>query len=150
MKKIIVFTFSLFASFLAFAQEALPQKTYRFDEDPNLMNDLLKSISIISTLGLIFTFIVVLLKTHYDYRLKKNMVDRSVPENIVTAFLQKNSKDPSTDAIKWVALLLGAGFGLLIASSIRPLGFLSFAIMLISVALAYLGYYYYEKKKSEF
>ena len=67
-----------------------------------------------------------------------------------SAFLQKNNKDSSTEAIKWVALLLGAGFGLLIASSIRPLGFQSLAIMLISVAMAYLGYYYYEKKKSEF
>ena len=150
MKKIIVFTFSLCTSYIALAQDAVPGKTYRLDEDPHMLNELLSSISILSTLALIFTFVVVLLKTHYDYRLKKNMVDRSLPENIVSAFLQKNNKDSSTEAIKWVALLLGAGFGLLIASSIRPLGFQSLAIMLISVAMAYLGYYYYEKKKSEF
>ncbi len=150
MKKIIVFTFSLCTSYFALAQDVSLSKQYKLEEDPNMLKQILDAGSVIAVLALIFTFIVVLLKTHYDYRLKKNLVDRSVPENIVSAFLQKNSKDPSTDAIKWVALLLGAGFGLLIASSIRPLGFLSFAIMLISVALAYLGYYYYEKKKSEF
>ncbi len=147
MKKIIVFTFSLCTSFLVFAQDTQLQRPYKLEEDGNFMNELLKSISILSVLGLIFTFIVVLVKTHYDYRLKKNMVDRSVPENIVSAFLQKNGKDASSDAIKWVALLLGAGFGLLIVSTMRPLGFSSFAIMCISVALAYLGYYYYVKEK---
>jgi len=89
-------------------------------------------------------------KTHYEYRLKKNLIDRSVPENIVSQFLKPNLNEDSREAIKWVAILLGAGIGLAVVSFINhSLGIHSLAIMIISVALGYLAYYYFTKKKQE-
>ena len=150
MKKLVALITVLASSFYAYSQDVVAQKTYTISEDAGLMHKAHVSLTVICILLIALSFIIIMTKTHYEYRLKKNLIDRSVPENIVIQFLKPNPKEDSREAIKWVSILLGAGIGLAVVSFINhSLGIHSLAIMIISVALGYLAYYYFTKKKQE-
>jgi Zn-dependent protease with chaperone function len=72
-------------------------------------------------------------------------VDKGVPENIASSILQTNSKESRHINIKWFALLAGIGAGLTIVNYTLPLGIHSLAIMMFSISLSFLGYFFYLK-----
>ena len=80
-----------------------------------------------------------------DNRLKARMIEKGISDNIVEKFLQPDSKDIKGQAMKWFLLLSGIGVGLTISSLFLPIGIHSLAIMTFSIALSFLGYYFFLK-----
>ena len=99
----------------------------------------------ILVLYLFITFILAIIRSFLDFRLKSKMVDKGVSEKIVDQFLQPG-KDSKAQAIKAFLILAATGIGLAIINYTLPLGFHSIAILAISLSLAFLGYFYFLKQ----
>lgn len=100
----------------------------------------------IFVLGLFMIFILVILKRIMEYRLKNKIVEKGVPENIISSILQPNSKEDRNINIKWFAILAGVGAGLTIIYYTLPLGIHSLAIMAFCIAASFLGYFFFLKQ----
>jgi hypothetical protein len=92
------------------------------------------------------TFILAIIKTILDFRLKSRMVDKGVSDKVVEQFLQPQNRDAKTQAIKAFLILAGIGVGLTAINFTSPIGIHSFAIMAFSIALSFLGYFYFIKR----
>jgi hypothetical protein len=92
------------------------------------------------------TFILAIIKTILDFRLKSKMVDKGVSDKVVEQFLQPQNRDAKTQAIKAFLILAGIGVGLTAINFTSPIGIHSFAIMAFSIALSFLGYFYFIKR----
>ena len=96
--------------------------------------------------GLFMTFILLVLKRVYDYRLKTKIVEKGVPENIIASILQPSRNEDGNSNIKWFSILAGIGAGLTIVNYTQPLGIHSLAIMSFCISISFLGYYFFTKK----
>lgn len=94
----------------------------------------------------IMVFILALLKKLLEHRLKNKIVDKGIPENLVTSILQTSNSDEKHINIKWFAILAGIGAGLLLVYYTKPLDIHSLAIMAFSISLSFLGYYFFTKQ----
>jgi hypothetical protein len=90
-------------------------------------------------------FILAFLKSILEHRLKNKIVDKGVPENVVSSILQSSTGEEKHRNIKWFAILAGVGAGLLIVYYTQPLDIHSLAIMAFSISLSFLGYYLFLK-----
>ena len=81
----------------------------------------------------VMAFILSFLKKILEHRLKNKIVDKGIPENVVSSILQTNSGEQKHINIKWFALLAGTGAGLLIVYYTKPLDIHSLAIMAFSI-----------------
>jgi hypothetical protein len=90
-------------------------------------------------------FILAFLKSILEHRLKNKIVDKGVPENVVSSILQSSTGEEKHRNIKWFAILAGVGAGLLIVYYTQPLDIHSLAIMAFSISLSFLGYYLFIK-----
>jgi hypothetical protein len=90
-------------------------------------------------------FILTVAKRIMDYRLKNKIIEKGIPENIISSILQTNPKEDRNLNIKWFAILSGLGIGLIIVNYTQPLGIHSLAIMAISISTSFLGYFFYLK-----
>lgn len=90
-------------------------------------------------------FILAFLKSILEHRLKNKIVDKGVPENVVSSILQSSTGEEKHRNIKWFAILAGIGAGLLIVYYTQPLDIHSLAIMAFSISLSFLGYYLFIK-----
>ncbi|SRR5258706_12810727 len=100
----------------------------------------------IFAVALFMLFILTIMKRVFEYRLKNKVIDKGISENIISSILQKNDGEDKHINIKWFALLTGVGAGLTIVYYTQPLGIHSLAIMAFSVALGFLGYFFYLKQ----
>ena len=91
-------------------------------------------------------FILAFLKSILEHRLKNKIVDKGVPENVVSSILQSGTGEEKHRNIKWFAILAGIGAGLLIVYYTQPLDIHSLAIMAFSISLSFLGYYLFIKQ----
>jgi hypothetical protein len=89
----------------------------------------------------IMFFILALLRRILEHRLKNKIVDKGIPENIVSSILQTSPHEEKNINVKWFALLAGLGAGLLLVYYTKPLDIHSLAIMAFSISLSFLGYY---------
>src|SRR5690606_38040537 len=105
MKKTINTTAIIAAPFVAIAQNIAT---------PAIDKEIFNIGATIFVLGLFMIFILVILKRIMEYRLKNKIVEKGVPENIVSSILQTNSKEDRNINIKWFAILTGVGAGLTI------------------------------------
>ena len=96
--------------------------------------------------GLFMTFILLVLKRVYDYRLKTKIVEKGVPENIIASILQPSRNEDGNSNIKWFSILAGIGAGLTIVNYTQPIGIHSLAIMSFCISVSFLGYYFFTKK----
>lgn len=103
----------------------------------------------IFVVGLFMIFILVIIKRVMDYRLKNKIVEKGVPENIVSSILQTNPKEDRNINIKWFSILVGLGAGLTIIYYTLPLGIHSLAIMAFCIAASFLGYYFFLKQSEK-
>lgn len=103
----------------------------------------------IFVIGLIMFFIIVILKRNMEYRLKNKIIEKGVPENIVSSILKPSPKEDRNINIKWFAVLTGLGIGLTIIHYTLPLGFHSLAIMTLCLALSFLGYFLFLKQSEK-
>jgi hypothetical protein len=100
------------------------------------------------TLYLIVNFILALLKSRQDYRLRSKLIDRGVPQTVVEQFLRPDQGDYRNQPLKFCLILSGIGVGLLICSFTLPIGIHSFATMAFSLALSFGAYYYFLNKST--
>jgi len=105
--------------------------------------------AVILALYLILTFILTFAKSIMDNRLKARMIEKGVSDKVVEQLLQPDGKDVKGQAMKSFLLLSGIGLGLTIINFFLPIGIHSIAIMSFSIALSFLGYYYFLKRSEK-
>ncbi len=113
------------------------QNSNSLQVDKNVFN----AVASIFVVALFMIFILAIVKRLLDNRLKNKIIDKGIPESIVSSILQTNPKEDRNSNIKWFAILTGFGFGLTIINYTLPLGFHSLAIMSFCIAASFLGYY---------
>jgi len=141
MKKLLAGAIIFFTPFVLHAQDDL-----RLGDGINIGAEYVRIITAIFVLYLMITFIITIIKSILDFRLKSKMVDKGVSDKVVEQFLQPQNKDAKTQAIKAFLILAGIGVGLTAINFTSPIGIHSFAIMAFSIALSFLGYFYFIKR----
>lgn len=137
MKKIISIAVAITTPFAVNAQAS---------NSPEINQEIFNICATIFVVGLFMVFILTILKRIVDFRLKNKIVEKGIPENIVSSILQTNPKEDRNINIKWFAILAGLGTGLTIINYTIPLGIHSLAIMAFSISLSFLGYYFFVKQ----
>ncbi|WP_173003200.1 hypothetical protein [Chitinophaga sp. SYP-B3965] len=141
MKKILSIFIVTLSPILLYGQDY-----YRLPDNRYVSQQFVTLPATLIALYLVINFILKLIKTNLDHRLKSKMLEKGVPEKVVEQFLQPGHKDDRTHAFKWFLLLTGIGAGLSIVYYSLPIGVHSMAIMAFCIALSYLAYFLYLKK----
>lgn len=137
MKKVVVFAAALCGSSVADAQdnhEPLINRDFIFD--------FIHIVAVIVIIYLISSFILQLLRSNFDFRLKSKMVERQTEENIVGQLVRPDKVNQINTVLQWICTLTSVGAGFLLIQFTQPFGLHSLAIMAFCVA-AGLGLYYY-------
>jgi hypothetical protein len=143
MKKIISAIFILFTSTAVFAQD---------DKGPlidrSVIFEVLNACAIVGVIYLISNWILQMMKTNLDYRLKSKILEKETAENIISQLVQPNKKDSGNGKtiLQWFYVLAGIGAGFTIIDFTRPYGVHSLAIMAFCIAAGFAGYYYSSRK----
>ncbi|KIC93121.1 hypothetical protein [Flavihumibacter solisilvae] len=140
MKRIINTTLIVIAPIFVTAQSK-----YQYAMDREVFN----VCAMIFTVGLFMIFILSIINRIMDYRLKNKIVEKGIPENLVSSILQTSPKENRNINIKWFSLLMGISLGLLIVYNTLPLGIHSLAIIAFCVATSFLGYYFFLKQSEK-
>jgi hypothetical protein len=140
MKKIVTFTAAIFTAFAVNAQD---------NNNMQIDHAVFNICATIFVIALFMIFILTILKRLFEYRLKNKIVDKGISENIASSILQTNTNEDRNINIKWFAILAGIGVGLTIINYTQPLGIHSIAIMAFSIALSFLGYYFFIKQSGK-
>ena len=106
-------------------------------------------VATIFVVGLFMFFILTIMKRIRDFRLKNKIVDKGIPENIISSILQPELKEGGNINVKWFAILASLGAALTIINFTQPLGIHSLAIMAFCIASGFLGYYFFIKKSEK-
>ncbi|AWM32039.1 hypothetical protein [Hymenobacter nivis] len=93
-------------------------------------------------------FVLAAIKLVLNYLLKRQIIASAVSESIVERLLP-GPQDEQNKIVKWVALLLSSGGGLLLCSWYPPVGIHSVIILLFSTALGFLAYYLYLHRQAK-
>lgn len=130
---------------LAFAVQA---QDNNFDplRDRQFYFDILNICGILAVIYLISSFITMILKQHYNYRIKNRMLDKGTEENIVRQLLQPDKKENKKEILQWFCMLAAIGAGITLVSLIRPFGLHSLAILAFSLAAGFGAYYYFARQ----
>jgi hypothetical protein len=140
MKKIISLITIIAMPYMVSAQSA---NEYYFDRGS------FNVCAVIFVIMLFMTFILLILKRIFDFRLKNKIVDKGIPENIIASILQTSPKEDGNVNIKWFAILAGLGLAFIIIYYTQPLGIHSLAIMSLCISVSFLGYYFFNKHSEE-
>lgn len=135
MKKIYITTTTLLIVTVASAQ------TEDKFGDGALKFESLHIFAAFANIALFATAIYIFVKLLLDNRIKNKLLDKGAPEDLAMQLLQPAIKNDKAITIKWVCILTGLGIGLLIAYYTQPLGIHSIAIMCLSLAASFLGYF---------
>lgn len=136
MKKILITSAVLIIPLVLSAQDMYPR---------TVDHEIFNVCATIFVIGLFMLFIINIMKRIVDYRLKNKIVEKGIPENLVSSILQANPKEDRNINIKWAAILLGLGTALIIIYYTQPLGIHSLAIMAFCLAASFLGYFFFIK-----
>ena len=110
MKKVLTITMAFLGVIAVNAQEG-----YRFTEN-GMNGEVFRVCATIFVVLAFMVFILAILKRILEYRLKNKIVDKGIPENIVSSILQKDTGENGNMNIKWFAILAGLGIGLTIVN----------------------------------
>jgi hypothetical protein len=144
MKKIGIIALILFASIAANAQAG-----FQTFNDREFNFDLLHITGTLIGIFLFTSFFLSVIRLFLDSRIKRKMIDKGVSETVVEQFLQPTNRDSKSVAIKWFLILACIGGGLFVINITLPLGIHSVAIMAFSIALSFLGYYFFMKRSEK-
>lgn len=136
MKKISVISVLLTCTYAANAQG------YTVD------HEVVRTCAVIFTLLACMFFVIGILKRILEFRLKNKIVDKGISDSLASSLLETEPKSNENLNIKWFALLAGTAIGLAIVNYTQPLGIHSLAIMCGSISISFLGYYFFQQKKS--
>jgi hypothetical protein len=141
MKKLLTTASILFLAISAQAQD-------NFDplKDRQLYFDVLNICAVLTGMYLISSFILQIIKQHYNYRIKNRMLDKGTEENIVRELLQTDKKENKNNILQWFFMLTGIGAGLILVSLFRPYGLHSVAILAFSIAAGFGASYYFSRQ----
>jgi hypothetical protein len=141
MKRIVIGTACFLSPLALVAQDGL-----RLPDGSSFSQQLVEIPATLIAVYLISWFLLSIIRGNLDYRLKSKMIDKGVNDKIAEQFLQPTQKDTRSQTMKYFLLLAGAGLGLTIVSYTLPLGIHSLAIMVFSLSLSFLGYYFFMKR----
>jgi hypothetical protein len=96
--------------------------------------------------GLFMWFVLTIIKQIMNYRLKNKVIEKAIPEQIVTSLFETDGKEHKNANIKWFAILTGIGVGLTIVYYTLPLGIHSLAIIAFCMAASFLSYFIFLKR----
>lgn len=99
-------------------------------------------------LYLLCNFVLTAIKLVLNHLLKKQIVAAATSESIVGRLLP-GPQDEQNKVVKWVALLLSSGAGLLLCSWYLPVGIHSLIILIFSTALGFLAYYLFLRHQAK-
>ena len=139
MKRIITIIGSLI-----FSVSVNAQTTYVISRDRGITTELMRSTVATIVLYIITAFLISLVRIILNDRLKKKMLDKGVPVEVIANMLPR--KNEQVLAIKWFSVLIAISLGLLIINFTTPLGLHSIIIMTVCVSLGYLGFYLWAKR----
>jgi hypothetical protein len=103
-------------------------------------------ISTIFVVGLFMVFIMNVMKRVIDFRLKRKIIEKGIPESLAASIIQTNPKEDRNINVKWFAILAGLGVALTIINYTQPIGIHSMAILAFSIAASFLGYYFFTRE----
>lgn len=103
----------------------------------------------IIVVALCMLFILGLLKRMIDYRIKTKILEKGIPEEVISSILRTRSEEDSNTIIKWFAILIGLGIAFLIIYYTLPIGIHSLAILAFCMAGSFLGYFLYLKRSGK-
>jgi hypothetical protein len=106
-------------------------------------------IATIFAVALFMGFFLTIIKRFMDFRLKNKIIDKGIPENLISAILQPEAKEGANINIKWFSILASLGAALTIIHYTQPLGIHSLAIMAFCIAAGFLGYFFFIKAVSK-
>lgn len=141
MKKIIITLAAFLASFPLYAQNEGFAERYG--------SEIMRSVIALTVMILIMWFILSIINKFMDFRLKNKIIEKGITDHLANSILQPTATENRNINVKWFALLLGIGTGLLTVNYTTPLGFHSLAYMAFSLAFAFLGYYIFLKQSGE-
>jgi hypothetical protein len=134
------------ASILCLAICAQAQDNFDPLKDRQLYFDVLNICAVLTGMYLISSFILQIIKQHYNYRIKNRMLDKGTEENIVRELLQTDKKENKNNILQWFFMLTGIGAGLILVSLFRPYGLHSVAILAFSIAAGFGASYYFSRQ----
>lgn len=140
MKKALIFTAALGGSVAAFAQdkpEPLINREFIFD--------LIHIIAVLLVIYLISSFILQLVRSNFDFRLKSKLIDRQADETIVGRLVETGKVNPQNTVLQWICALGSVGVGFILIDLTEPVGLHSLAIMAICIAAGLTVYYFIAK-----
>lgn len=114
-------------------------------QNKDAFNDMLRSGSILFLIYLLTSFVINIVKLFLDNRLKKAIVEKGAPENVISQ-LMPGSQSDKKGALKWFIILTCVAVGLTLISFTQPMGFHSVIIMTFSIAFGFLGYFFLLKR----
>jgi hypothetical protein len=132
MKKLLSILTIVFAPFILAAQEV---------ENSHIDREVFRTCSIIFFIALFMLFILAITRKFIDFRIKSKIVDKGIPESMVSSLLQTNPNEDRNGYIKWGTVIAGIGVGLTIVNYTLPLGIHSLAIMAFCISISLIAYY---------
>ncbi|HZY36555.1 MAG TPA: hypothetical protein VFE53_07900 [Mucilaginibacter sp.] len=139
MKKIFI-TIGTMTPLLSQAQG---KTDYQFNPEQLILNTM-----IVLLFYFAGTFILAMVKTRMDFRIKSKLLDKGVPDEVASRFLQPEEQDVKHQVFKWFLILAGISTGLALTYYTQPVGIHSAAIIVFCIALSFLAYYFFLKKTS--
>jgi hypothetical protein len=143
MKKAFIIIAALGGSLVAYAQDK-PEPLI----NSGLVYDLVHICSLLLVIYLISSFILQLVRSNFDFRLKNKIIERQTDQQIVGQLVQPEKINPLNTVMQWICTLLSVGVGFTIIQFTLPFGLHSLAIMAFSVAGG-LGLYYLFVKRTK-
>lgn len=99
-------------------------------------------------LFLLGSFVLAAIKLVLNYLLRRQIMASAVSASIVERLLP-GPQDEQRKVVKWLALLLSTGGGLLLCTWYVPVGIHSVIILIFSTALGFLAYYLYLRSQAK-
>ena len=141
MKKALILTAALGGSIAAYAQDK-PEPLI----DRGFLYDVTHIFATLLVIYLISSFILQLVRSNFDYRLKSKLVERQTEENIVGQLVRPDKVDPLNTVMQWICSLVSIGVGFVLIEISQPYGLHSLAIMAFCVAGGLGTYFLYAKR----
>ncbi|RKO68778.1 hypothetical protein D7322_25635 [Sphingobacterium puteale] len=116
--------------------------------DQPTFQELMRSTVILVLIYLLTNFILALIKTWFDNRLKKKIIESGTSDTVVAQILTNNSTQ-QPNALKWFCVLTTAAIGLAIVGFYQLNGVYTLSAMALSVAVGYLGFYFLIRRISD-
>ncbi|MCS4224075.1 hypothetical protein [Sphingobacterium sp. BIGb0165] len=108
----------------------------------------LNAIAVLLSIWIASSFLLKLIKLFLNDRLRRTLIERNAPLEIVIEILPKEN-NLVEQALSWCCVLFAGSVGLTLCYFTQPLGFHSAIILSISLAFGLLVYYFIRKHKNQ-